>query len=99
MKLSALHPRYEWSHADEAKAYILPVLRDLAADLAELGGPQRLQARLDLLAATFACHHSVRAGRVLSVAAALEARSEHPLAAAILAATEGRGQIGEVARA
>ena len=30
VKLSALHPRYEWSHADEAKAAILPVLRDLA---------------------------------------------------------------------
>ena len=30
VKLSALHPRYEWSHAKEAKAYILPVLRDLA---------------------------------------------------------------------
>ena len=31
VKLSALHPRYEWSHAGEAKAYILPVLRELAA--------------------------------------------------------------------
>ena len=31
VKLSALHPRYEWSRADEAKAYILPVLRELAA--------------------------------------------------------------------
>jgi RHH-type proline utilization regulon transcriptional repressor/proline dehydrogenase/delta 1-pyrroline-5-carboxylate dehydrogenase len=31
VKLSALHPRYEWGHADEAKAYILPVLRELAA--------------------------------------------------------------------
>ncbi len=31
VKLSALHPRYEWSHAAEAKAYILPVLRELAA--------------------------------------------------------------------
>lgn len=31
VKLSALHPRYEALHADEAKAYILPVLRDLAA--------------------------------------------------------------------
>ena len=30
VKLSALHPRYEWSHAEEAKAAILPVLRDLA---------------------------------------------------------------------
>ncbi|HET8534410.1 MAG TPA: proline dehydrogenase family protein, partial [Sphingomicrobium sp.] len=31
VKLSALHPRYEWSHAEEAKAYIYPVLRELAA--------------------------------------------------------------------
>jgi RHH-type proline utilization regulon transcriptional repressor/proline dehydrogenase/delta 1-pyrroline-5-carboxylate dehydrogenase len=31
VKLSALHPRYEWSHAEEARAAILPVLRDLAA--------------------------------------------------------------------
>jgi DNA mismatch repair protein MutL len=44
------------------------LVRDLAAEIAELGGPQALEARLDLLAATFACHHSVRAGRVLSVA-------------------------------
>jgi RHH-type proline utilization regulon transcriptional repressor/proline dehydrogenase/delta 1-pyrroline-5-carboxylate dehydrogenase len=31
VKLSALHPRYEWSHAEEAKTGILPVLRELAA--------------------------------------------------------------------
>ena len=31
VKLSALHPRFEWSHAEAAKAYILPVLRELAA--------------------------------------------------------------------
>ena len=30
VKLSALHPRYEWSHAAEAKAAILPVVRALA---------------------------------------------------------------------
>jgi len=30
VKLSALHPRYEWSHIEEAKAAMLPVLRDLA---------------------------------------------------------------------
>ncbi len=30
VKLSALHPRYEWSHAEEAKAAIIPVVRDLA---------------------------------------------------------------------
>ena len=31
VKLSALHPRFEWSHAEEAERYILPVLRRLAA--------------------------------------------------------------------
>ncbi|MFP5329456.1 MAG: bifunctional proline dehydrogenase/L-glutamate gamma-semialdehyde dehydrogenase PutA [Alphaproteobacteria bacterium] len=35
VKLSALHPRYEWSHAEEAKAYILPVLRELARKASE----------------------------------------------------------------
>jgi RHH-type proline utilization regulon transcriptional repressor/proline dehydrogenase/delta 1-pyrroline-5-carboxylate dehydrogenase len=30
VKLSALHPRYEYTHADEAKAAILPVLVELA---------------------------------------------------------------------
>ena len=30
VKLTALHPRYEWSHAEEAKAAILPVVRELA---------------------------------------------------------------------
>ena len=30
VKLSALHPRYEYAHAEEAKAAILPVLRELA---------------------------------------------------------------------
>ena len=44
------------------------LLRDLAAELAELGGAHSLKERLDHVAATFACHHSVRAGRVLSVA-------------------------------
>jgi DNA mismatch repair protein MutL len=43
------------------------LIRDLAAEIAELGGPQALKSRLDHLVATFACHHSVRAGRSLSV--------------------------------
>jgi RHH-type proline utilization regulon transcriptional repressor/proline dehydrogenase/delta 1-pyrroline-5-carboxylate dehydrogenase len=30
VKLSALHPRYEFTHAEEAKAAILPVVRELA---------------------------------------------------------------------
>jgi RHH-type proline utilization regulon transcriptional repressor/proline dehydrogenase/delta 1-pyrroline-5-carboxylate dehydrogenase len=35
VKLSALHPRYEWGHAEEAKAAILPVLRKLALKAAK----------------------------------------------------------------
>src|SRR5690606_5197165 len=33
--LSALHPRYEWSHAEEANAAMLPVLRQLALKAAQ----------------------------------------------------------------
>jgi DNA mismatch repair protein MutL len=44
------------------------LLRDLAAEIAELGGPLSLRDKLDHVAATIACHGSVRAGRVLSVA-------------------------------
>jgi RHH-type proline utilization regulon transcriptional repressor/proline dehydrogenase/delta 1-pyrroline-5-carboxylate dehydrogenase len=35
VKLSALHPRYEWSHAEQARVAILPVLRDLALKAAK----------------------------------------------------------------
>ena len=44
------------------------LLQDLAAELAELGSAFSLQEKLDHVAATLACHGSVRAGRVLSVA-------------------------------
>ena len=44
------------------------LLADLAAEIAELGSALSLQERLDLVEATIACHGSVRAGRVLSVA-------------------------------
>jgi DNA mismatch repair protein MutL len=44
------------------------LLADLAAEIAELGGPLGLRDRLDHVAATIACHGSVRAGRILSVA-------------------------------
>jgi DNA mismatch repair protein MutL len=44
------------------------LLADLAAELAELGTALSLRDRLDLVAATMACHGSVRAGRILSVA-------------------------------
>jgi len=44
------------------------LLSDLSAEIAELGGPMSLRDKLDHVAATIACHGSVRAGRVLSVA-------------------------------
>ncbi|MET0370949.1 MAG: DNA mismatch repair endonuclease MutL [Sphingobium sp.] len=44
------------------------LIADLADDLAAYDGALSLKARLDLVAATMACHGSVRAGRVLSVA-------------------------------
>jgi len=50
------------------KADVRGLLADLAAELAELGTALSLRDRLDHVAATIACHGSVRAGRVLSVA-------------------------------
>jgi len=44
------------------------LLSDLAGEIAELGSALSLQERLDHVQATIACHGSVRAGRVLSVA-------------------------------
>ena len=44
------------------------LLADLAAELAELGTALSLRERLDHVSATIACHGSVRAGRILSVA-------------------------------
>jgi DNA mismatch repair protein MutL len=56
-----------------AKADSAKLLRDLADDIAKHGrqedsGALLLAERLDLVLATMACHGSVRAGRVLSVA-------------------------------
>jgi DNA mismatch repair protein MutL len=50
------------------KTDVKALLADLAAELAELGTALSLRDRLDHVAATIACHGSVRAGRVLSVA-------------------------------
>jgi RHH-type proline utilization regulon transcriptional repressor/proline dehydrogenase/delta 1-pyrroline-5-carboxylate dehydrogenase len=57
VKLSALHPRYEWSHAEEAKAAIVPVLKDLmrtaaAADVhltIDAEEADRLELSLDII--------------------------------------------------
>jgi DNA mismatch repair protein MutL len=43
------------------------LLRDIADDAAELENISTVEARLNHVLATFACHHSVRAGRVLRV--------------------------------
>ena len=50
------------------KTDVAKLVSDLAAEIAELGGPLSLRDKLDHVAATIACHGSVRAGRVLSVA-------------------------------
>jgi DNA mismatch repair protein MutL len=50
------------------KTDVAGLVADLAAEIAELGGPLSLRDKLDHVAATIACHGSVRAGRVLSVA-------------------------------
>ena len=50
------------------KADVPGLLADLAGELAELGTALALRDRLDHVAATIACHGSVRAGRILSVA-------------------------------
>jgi DNA mismatch repair protein MutL len=50
------------------KTDVRGLLADLAAELAELGTALKLRDRLDHVAATIACHGSVRAGRILSVA-------------------------------
>jgi DNA mismatch repair protein MutL len=50
------------------KADIPGLLSDVASELAELGTALALRDRLDHVAATMACHGSVRAGRILSVA-------------------------------
>ncbi|MEQ7872803.1 bifunctional proline dehydrogenase/L-glutamate gamma-semialdehyde dehydrogenase PutA [Sphingomonas sp. ASV193] len=62
VKLSALHPRYEWSHADEAKAAIVPVIRDLALKAAaadihltvDAEEADRLELSLDIIEAIVA---------------------------------------------
>ena len=50
------------------KTDVAGLLSDLAGEIADLGGPMSLTDKLDLVAATIACHGSVRAGRILSVA-------------------------------
>ena len=48
------------------KADVSGLVKDLAADLAAEGGGQLLKERLEHVAATMACHGSVRAGRRLT---------------------------------
>jgi DNA mismatch repair protein MutL len=50
------------------KPDVASLLADLAAEIAEFGGTLSLRDRLDHVAATIACHGSVRGGRTLSVA-------------------------------
>ena len=62
VKLSALHPRYDFLHADAAKAALLPVLRELAAQARDADihftidaeEAERLELSMDLIAALVA---------------------------------------------
>jgi len=57
VKLSALHPRYDFLRADEAKAHILPILKELAATASaadihltiDAEEADRLELQMDLL--------------------------------------------------
>jgi DNA mismatch repair protein MutL len=53
--------------AELAGGNVERLVRDVAAFLVEDGGTGPLEARLDHVLATMACHHSVRAGRRLQV--------------------------------
>ncbi len=46
---------------------VFALVNDLAADMAALGGSHRLRDNIDHVLRTFACHHSLRAGRRLSL--------------------------------
>jgi DNA mismatch repair protein MutL len=48
------------------QANIKGLVADIAADLVDMGASDRLKERLDHIAATMACHGSVRAGRALN---------------------------------
>src|SRR4051812_24652450 len=62
VKLTAIHPRYEWSHAGEAVAAILPVVRELALKAAKADvhftidaeEADRLELQLDVFEALLA---------------------------------------------
>jgi DNA mismatch repair protein MutL len=68
-----------------AGADIPALVRDLADQIAEWGGAEALAARIDHVLKTFACHHSVRAGRLLR-------REEMDALLREMEATPGSGQ-------
>jgi len=61
------------------------LLRDLADHIGEWGGPESLDARADMVLKTFACHHSIRAGRRMK-------REEMDALLREMEATPGSGQ-------
>lgn len=50
-----------------AKADVAPLLRDVLADLSGIGTSDRIEARMNELLATMACHGAVRANRQLTL--------------------------------
>jgi RHH-type transcriptional regulator, proline utilization regulon repressor / proline dehydrogenase / delta 1-pyrroline-5-carboxylate dehydrogenase len=86
VKLSALHPRYEALHAEEAKAHILPILRELAAAASaadvhltiDAEESDRLELQMDLLEA-LAADDSLFANGWAGLGIALQAYAKRAL--------------------
>ena len=93
VKLSALHPRYEWSHAEEAKAAILPVLRELALKAAQGRRPFHHRCRGGRPARAVDGHHRGAGRRRRAVRqrlGRLRARASRPIRSARCRWSTGR---------
>ncbi|MEO5640289.1 MAG: bifunctional proline dehydrogenase/L-glutamate gamma-semialdehyde dehydrogenase PutA [Sphingomicrobium sp.] len=99
VKLSALHPRYEFAHSEEAKAAILPVLRELAAKASaadvhltiDAEEADRLELSLDLIEA-IAADDSLFANGWGGFGLALQAYSKRAVPLVEWVAVLGRAQ-------
>ncbi|WP_426267254.1 bifunctional proline dehydrogenase/L-glutamate gamma-semialdehyde dehydrogenase PutA [Sphingomonas sp. LHG3443-2] len=101
VKLSALHPRYEALHADEAKAYIMPVLRELAAAASaanvhltiDAEESDRLELQMDCLEALVADDALFANGWTgLGMALQAYAKRARPVAEWVVALARSRGR-------
>ena len=65
--LSAIVGRDILQSAEDVRQLLAQLLRDVLSDLAESGQSSRVASESEELLATMACHHSVRANRLLSI--------------------------------